>query len=147
MFGLPGGPGDEWLSANYFLDWIVIGGFSADVQGVGGNFFSTDVFGTPLVNQLVEVIASDALGSTSITFDGSSANSFRGFVSTSGIQSLRMRSISPNALRTWPTLNDVVLGGAPSVAPEPNSLGFLALGLLGLVLTVRARIGRSSVRL
>ena len=134
---------DHWLSTNTSTDIIRFSGFSAQVRGVGGYFFGTDVTGAFRSATSVIVRATNAAGTTSQTLVNTTLGTFLGFVSTSDIFSVTVETVLPPSGFAWPTVNDFVLAAAPNanVVPEPATYALFSAGLLivGVVAQRRRR--------
>lgn len=140
LWGLsnPDDPADRWLSVMEATDGLHVDDFSSNVHAVGGSFFNTGFDGNK-VTLAFSVVGIDGHAATfEHVFDG--AGGFFGIVSDAGIASLRIGgSYSAADGWTFPTMNDLVVGGPAAPVPEPGRLA-LALGGLVLVSTLaRAR--------
>lgn len=131
-----GGGSDIWMSTARAQDPLVFDSFTGGVYGIGGFFFDTnDVL--DYVRGNLSFTAVDASGSVTRTLTNATTSSFLGFVSTTGVTSLTVKSVGSGK---WPTANDLVLGGSAAAAvPEPATWAMLLLGM-GLVgATMRRR--------
>lgn len=143
LWGLtnPDDPEDRWLSVMEATDGLHVDGFSSNVHAVGGSFFNTGFDGNK-VTLAFSVVGTDGNAATfEHMFDG--AGGFFGIVSDAGITSLRIGgSYSAADGWTFPTMNELVVGGLAAPVPEP---GRLALALGGLVLvSALARVRRAA---
>lgn len=125
---------DVWLSTNNAYDTITFADFSAGVRAVGGNFFGTDIDGAFLPNSNVVLSASDGSTTRTITIEHATTGSFRGFVSSNPLTSVRLNNGGGNY---WATANDVTL----AAVPEPSSYAMLLGGLLVMGWLMKSRGG------
>ncbi len=120
--------GTGFVSTDSALDMIQINFTSGNVSAVGGNFWATDInFGA--IPATVSINLSDG---TSVSFNASSANDFRGFTSNVTITSLTIDA-ADLPVNAWSTLDNLYVG----VVPAPGALAMLGLG--GLVAGRRRR--------
>jgi hypothetical protein len=126
----PGGTaGDVWLSPNLRWDVVTFNGFGADITGIGGNFFGSNLSGAFQAASVLNLVATDASGSVTRTLTNASATSFLGFISDGSLLSLSLVVPSTSSSTAWPTVNNLVLASA---IPEPGTW-LLMLGGLGLL--------------
>ncbi len=130
---------DVWLSTNTATDTITFNAFSGGVQGVGGNFFGSDINGAFLAGSLT-ITATDASGTVTQTLDATSSSSFLGFVSNGAMTSLTVTSVQPVSGFLWPTVNNLTMGVAAAV-PEPQTFAMLLAGLGFVGFMARRRRG------
>jgi hypothetical protein len=122
-----GTAGDVWLSPNLSWDVVTFAGFGADINGIGGNFFGSNLSGAFQASSVLNFVATDANGSVSQTLTNATTGSFLGFLSDSAMVSLTM--VVPSTSSAWPTVNNLTLASA---VPEPGTW-VLMLGGLGLL--------------
>jgi MYXO-CTERM domain-containing protein len=122
--------GTGLISTDNAADVIRIDFTSGNVTAVGGNFWSTDINFFPFA-ATVDVELSDG---TSVSFNSTSANDFRGFTSNSVITSLTIDAIDPLSGPAWSTLDNLYVGQA---IPAPGAMALLGLG--GLAAARRRR--------
>jgi hypothetical protein len=126
----PGGTAsDVWLSPNLRWDVVTFNGFGADITGIGGNFFGSNLSGAFQAASVLTLVATDAGGSVTRTLTNASATSFLGFISDGSLLSLSLVVPSTSGSTAWPTVNNLVLASA---IPEPGTW-LLMLGGLGLL--------------
>ena len=124
-----GPAGDTWLSTNNSGDSILFTFTSGNVTAVGGNFFATDITGTPSGSSVVLTL-NDGTTHTLLT---SSATSFVGFTSLLPILSMSFDAPDVASVQ-WSTANNLIVGQtAQAQAPEPATLAMLGLGALFVV--------------
>ncbi len=130
---------DKWLSTNDALDELTFDLSGSGVAGVGGFFFGTGLAGDFLPGAGIQLTATNSVGATVITLFPTTTSTFRGFVAPNGVvTSLAVLSIQ-NGDVVFPTVNDLVLGSAPVVVPEPSTFAMMAAGAIGLALSSRRR--------
>lgn len=136
LFGA-GTAADIWLSTSLSGAVMRFGDFTGGVRGLGGLFFGSDAAGAFAAGQSFTLTATDSVGaSLSATLNNATTGSFVGFVSDALLVSV---SLTPGALGSWATVNNLVLTQAPGAPiPEPGRLGLL-LGGLGAVGAFRLR--------
>ena len=137
-FYVAASPIDKYLSPSA-QGRISLTGFSIDVNAIGGYFFATGSNLTPtgdlelLLGLPLTLVATDVNGaSTTSPFNGASATSFLGFVSTVPLRSL---SIEISAASVgYPTLNNLYLASAVAAVPElrTGAMMLAGLGFIGL---------------
>lgn len=130
-----GTPADPWLSTFNPSDTITFHSFSNGVQAVGGLFFASDFDGAAMTGETILITATDASGSVLETIIGTSATSFRGFVSTGPLSSLTISTVQSGSF-PYPTVNNLVLA---SPVPEPGTLVLLLAGIAAIGLMARFR--------
>ncbi len=141
MFSV-GSAADVWLSSTVGGTSITFSNFSSTVRGVGGYLFATDGDGAPSSVSSLRVSYTNAAGTSSTILTNPGATSFFGVVSNSAVTSFE---IAPDG--NWATVNDLVLGGAPSsVVPEPSTYALVAAGLALTSIASRRRRSASSPR-
>lgn len=118
---------NPWLSTNTATDAILFNNFSAGVQGVGGNFFGSNIAGAFAAGD-VTVTAVDSSGSSVQSIIGATTSSFLGFVTDGSLVSLTVSAVQPAGGNLWPTVDNFVLANA---VPAPGAIALL--GLAGLV--------------
>ncbi|BAH40330.1 hypothetical protein GAU_3288 [Gemmatimonas aurantiaca T-27] len=140
-FYIPDNAGDRWLSTNDFAHAITFSGFGSSVRGIGGYFFGTDVDGAPYQLTGLVLTATGKSGASYQTIvDGSM--SFFGVVADEEILSFTVAAqeqLNANGPFMWPTANDVVIGNAATVVPEPSSFVLMLVGAAGLAFVVQRR--------
>lgn len=111
--------------------------FSKPVLGLGANFFITDVWGEDAVGKSVRVSLTDINNAvTNLTITNSTASSYRGFVSSVPIKSLSVSADRPIE-NNWATVNNFTV----SAVPEPATGVLACLGVAGVLLARRRRLG------
>ncbi len=114
-FFMAGSVGDVWLSTNTATDSITLNAIPANVRGIGGQFFGSDISGNYLSGDIT-VTATDASGTVTQTTLAAPPANFIGFVSNGPLTSLTVTAVQPPAVFMWPTVNNLVMGLA---APPP----------------------------
>ncbi len=131
--------GDTYLVASLASDVVTFGGFGPDVYGFGGSFFATDAYGAFVPGRTIELSATDGTDVITYTLDGSAATAFLGFVSSSPLTEITLRTMDEQGNVYWATANDVVLA-----VPEPSSYAMLLAGLGVAAFAARRRRGHAS---
>lgn len=118
---------NPWLSTNGATDSVVFSGFSSGVNGIGGNFFGSNIAGAFQAGN-VTLVATDSTGATSTqTITGATTSSFLGFISTGSIATLTLTAVQPSATTfLWGTTDNLTLATA---VPEPGTYAMLLAGL------------------
>ncbi|WP_167758752.1 PEP-CTERM sorting domain-containing protein [Zemynaea arenosa] len=133
LYAMRPASGGTWLTPTVASDALTFTGFTAPVRGFGGGFFGTDVFGNVVDPGPLVLTAVDADGSLTYTLEHPEANSFIGFLATSGLKQVSLSTHDTEANVYWATTSDVLLA-----VPEPASWAMLSVGLgMGLLLTRR----------
>jgi hypothetical protein len=107
---------DNWLSTNTATDTITINALPANVRGIGGYFFGSDISGNFAAGDIT-LAATDGSGTVTQTITGASTTSFLGFVSNGPLTSMTITSVQPGSGFLWPTANDLVMGTAAALPP------------------------------
>ena len=131
--------GDVWLSSNDRQDTITVDGFSANVRGVGGYFFRTDIDGRLSGDDAtINLSATDASGTVTQALLNPSFTSFVGFVSTGEFTNIQLwvGDAGTGVPNVWAAANDLTLGVAAPI-PEPETYALMLGGLA--LLTALAR--------
>ncbi|WP_296949820.1 PEP-CTERM sorting domain-containing protein [uncultured Massilia sp.] len=131
LWGAGGAGGDYWLSSENRTQPILFSGFTGGVSAFGGNFFTSDIAGQYLSGNLILT----AYDGTSLTYtlDGTTPDTFLGFVSDTALRSVTLEN---DGGAYWPTANNVVLA-----VPEPATYGMLLAGTGLLGVAARRRRG------
>ncbi len=136
---------NPWLSTNTATDTMTFNTFTGGSNGVGGNFFGSDIAGAFQAGNIT-VVATDASGSVTQTIVGATTGSFLGFVSTTAVTSLTVTSVQ-GATPLWGTVDNLVFAKrAGVVAAIPESSTWLMM-LAGFGLVGGAMRRRSTVRI
>jgi hypothetical protein len=130
---------DTWISQFFFQDGLTFNGFSSGVRGIGGNFFPTLETGAVTTGQLQVTLTSGAFTNTQ-TLTNTTPSSFLGFTSTVALTSLTVQVVNPVAnVGPFSTVNNLRLGAATTVIPEPSTYALLATGLTVMGFVARRR--------
>jgi PEP-CTERM motif len=130
--------GDVWLSTSRNTDSITFSGFSSDVRGFGGFFFTTDDTGALTASPAtINFSATDASGSEPERLTDPTPSSFLGFVSTGAFSSVKLwvGVEGTGVFNVFASVNDLTLGAAAVAPPVPEPETY-ALMLGGLALLV-----------
>ena len=100
---------DPWFSTNNATDTITFSALPANVRGIGGNFFGSDLDGV-FASGDVRLTVTDASGTVTRTILGATTSSFLGFVSDGALTQLTLASIQPASGFLWPTTEDLIMG-------------------------------------
>ncbi len=128
---------DFWLTGGHRLDVITFN--LNNVNGAGGFFFGSDLFGSSTQADYLILTATDSTGATiTYTLPTPELDSFVGFVSDANLVSLTMAAEDQPGV--WATVNDLHLSTVSAV-PEPSTYGMMlgGLGLLGYLARRKAR--------
>jgi len=125
LYGTPANGGS--LSTEYDTDTLTITFTGVPVEAVGGLFFGTDFYpGNFVSGATVRVTLSDG---TVEEYSGISINdTFRGFVSSSAISSMSIKTSGQTGSGPYPTVDHLYVG-----VPEPATIALLGLGTLSLL--------------
>ncbi|MES3034600.1 MAG: PEP-CTERM sorting domain-containing protein [Gemmatimonadota bacterium] len=138
-----GSAADRWLSTNTTTDIITFNGFGPGVRGVGGLFFGTDAAGAFRPASSIVLVARTASGMSTRTVLDATLATFVGFVASADLISLTVEAVQPlsGSAFAWPTVNNLVLAGAPAmnVVPEPATWLMMVTGFGMMVLVVTGR--------
>lgn len=137
---------DLWLGTNMAHDPIVLGSFTGNVYGLGGLFFTTDNLGAAKIGNITVSVTSGAV-TASRTLTETSIGSFVGFVSATPLDQATITAQQPLLGFTWPTINNLTLGGASVAAvPEPATWAMMIVGLGAIGASLRRRAGSVGAR-
>ena len=139
---------NPWLSTNTATDTMTFNTFTGGSNGVGGNFFGSDIGGAFAAGNIT-VVATDSSGSVTQTIVGATTGSFLGFLSTTAVTSLTVTSVQvAGATPLWGTVDNLVFAKRPGVVqgavPESSTWLMMVAGF-GLVGGAMRR--RSSARI
>jgi hypothetical protein len=146
LFG-GGTTANPFLATNSYSDTIIFNAFSAGVAAIGGNFFGSNIAGLFTVGTM-RLVGTDSFGAVSTqTINDATTSSFLGFVSTGVMSSLTLCSINmvtgtcgPGSTPfVWPSVDNLVLGKAVAVVPEPSTYAMLLAGLGAVGFVARRR--------
>ncbi|MCU0633565.1 MAG: PEP-CTERM sorting domain-containing protein [Gemmatimonadaceae bacterium] len=130
---------DVWMSQFFYLDGLTFSAFSSGVRGIGGNFFPTLENGSVSTGNLQVTLTSGAFTSTQ-TLTNPTASTFLGFTSTVALTSLTVSVVQPSQTTgPFATVNNLRLGAAQTVIPEPSTYALLATGLVAHGMISRRR--------
>jgi hypothetical protein len=124
---------NPWLSTNTATDTMTFNTFTGGSNGVGGNFFGSDIAGAFAAGNIT-LVATDSSGSVTQTITGATTSSFLGFVSTTAITSLTVTSVQ-GATPLWGTVDNLVFAKRAAVqgaVPESSTWLMMVAGF-GLV--------------
>ena len=141
-----GTTGNPWLSTNTATDTMTFSVFTGGSNGVGGNFFGSDIAGAFAAGNIT-LVATDSSGSVTQTIVGATTSSFLGFVSTTAVTSLTVTSVQPASGFLWSTVDNLVFAKRAVVqAAVPESSTWLMM-LAGFGLVGGAMRRRSTARI
>jgi hypothetical protein len=107
-------PDDLWffpgvVTTNGSGDQITVTFTSGSVTAVGGNFYASDVGGTPIAGNEVVITLSDG---TTETFNTAGDTDFRGFTTALPITSITIDAPNPSDPQdgSWSTLDNLIVG-------------------------------------
>lgn len=138
--------GDTYLTATLANDTITFANFGPNIFAFGGSFFATDAYGAFSPGRSIALSATDGVATTNYLLDGARPSSFLGFVSTSPLTEVSLRTINEQGNVYWATANDIVLAmanPAPQPIPEPSSVATLFAGLGAAACVARRRRRRA----
>ncbi len=138
---------NPWLSTNTATDTVTFNAFTGGSNGVGGNFFGSDIAGAFAAGSIT-LVATDSSGSVTQTIVGATTTSFLGFVSTTAVTSLTVTSVQPTSGFLWPTIDNLVFAKRPAVVVPtvPESSTWLMM-IAGFGLVGGAMRRRSTARI
>jgi MYXO-CTERM domain-containing protein len=116
------------VSTDNAQDVLYIEFTSGNVTAVGGNFWATDISFFPIA----ATVAINLSDGTSVSFNSTSANDFRGFTSNVTITSMTIDAIDGVAF-AWTAMDNLYVG----MVPAPGAMALLGLG--GLAASRRRR--------
>ena len=126
LFFGAGTTANPWLSTNTATDTITFNTFVGGSNGVGGNFFGSNISGLFAPGDLT-LTATDASGTVTRTITGATMSSFLGFISDGPITQLTLASVQPSTGGfLWPSVDNLVLAAA---VPEPGTYAMMLAGL------------------
>lgn len=125
---------DVYLAPTLAADVVTFSNFRPGVSGFGGNFFATDAFGAYIPDRSIELSAMDGTDIATYTLMGSSPTSFLGFLSSSTLAQVTMRTVNEQGNVYWATANNVVVA-----VPEPSTYAMFAIGIAALATGRRRR--------
>ncbi|MBK4735941.1 PEP-CTERM sorting domain-containing protein [Noviherbaspirillum pedocola] len=130
---------NPWLSTQNAGDTITFNSFTGAVSAIGGNFFDTNYYGSPILGNII-LTATDSSGSVTQTIINAATDSYMGFVSSNTLKSLTVTPASSGA-EVWATVDNLTLAkkGPSSNVPEPTSVALMGLGIAGLALASRKK--------
>jgi hypothetical protein len=109
-------PDDLWfftgvMTTNGSGDQIVVTFTAGSVTAVGGNFFASDIAGTPIPGNEVDLSLSDG---TTETFTTTDENDYRGFTTAAPITSITIDAPNPSdpTDSSWSTMDNLLVGTA-----------------------------------
>ncbi|WP_207221383.1 PEP-CTERM sorting domain-containing protein [Pseudoduganella lutea] len=115
---------DFWATPGWSGDGLTFT-LSGPVNGAGGFFFGSDLFGFSTPLEAITITATDINGGTlSYTIEAPEVNSFVGFVSDVQLASLFVKGSEPGV---FTTANDLHL--SVSAVPEPSTYAMMLAGL------------------
>ncbi len=126
---------NPWLSTNTATDTITFNTFTGGSNGVGGNFFGSDIAGAFAAGSIT-LVATDSSGSVTQTITGATVGSFLGFVSTTAVTSLTVTAVQIPGANLWPTVDNLVFAKRPGVvvpAVPESSTWLMMIAGFGLV--------------
>ena len=146
LFFGAGTTANPWLSTNTATDTITFNTFVGGSNGVGGNFFGSNIAGAFQLGDIT-VVATDVNGSFTQTLLAATTDRFIGFVSDSAITSLTVTAVQPTTGNLWPTVDNLVFARRPAVvAAIPESSTWLMM-VAGFGLVGGAMRRRTSARI
>ena len=113
---MAGTAADVWLSTNDAVATITFNAIPANVRGIGGFFFGSNISGAFAAGDMT-LVATDGGGASTQTITGATTSSFLGFVSTGPLTSLTLTAVQPAPNFLWPTANDLILATAAAAPP------------------------------
>jgi len=129
---------DAYLAPTLAADVVTFSGFGPGVFGFGGSFFATDAYGGYLPDRSIDLTAIGGADSATYTLTGSSPSSFVGFLSSSRLAEISMRTTNEQGNVYWATANNVVVA-----VPEPSTYAMFGAGIAVLAARRRRRASRT----
>ncbi len=125
---------NPFLSSNNSADTITFDAFTGGVTALGGNFFASDVNGTPITGNIT-ISATDSSGTITRTIVDATTSSFLGFVSTGGLSAVSLFAPQGSTPAPFPSIDNLVLAITVSAVPEPEAYisMLVGLGMLGFI--------------
>lgn len=128
-----GNAADTWLAADAATDVITLSNFSPTVRGVGGFFFGTDINTAFLSGISVIVTATSGTFTETRTLPATTLSTFLGFTSVGALTSITIQAVQPTTGDfAWASVNNLTLGEANTVVPEPSTAVLMGSAMLAL---------------
>lgn len=133
--------GNVFLASTNAGSTMTFSGFGSDIYAVGGLFFGSNAAGDYQASRSITVSVAEPNDELTVFLKNPNPGSFLGFVSTVGLNSLTV-TVASTDIR--PSIDNLILAGAPGVVPEPGvwAMMIVGFGLAGSVLR-RVRGGRA----
>lgn len=129
---------DVYLAPTLAADVVTFSGFGPGVFGFGGSFFATDAYGGYIPDRSIELTAMNGTDIATYTMTGSSPSSFLGFLSSSRLTEIAMRTTNEQGNVYWATANNVVVA-----VPEPSTYSMFGAGIAMLAARRRRHASRT----
>ena len=125
----PTASGDVWLSLEDAVGSLTFTGFGAQILGIGGAFFATDLAGAASATP-IRVQATDVMGnSIDEILAAPTADAFFGVRFDHAVASLTLTATSDDPIFFFATVNNLVLAEARAV-PEPQAAWLITAGIV-----------------